>query len=146
MHSLQNRWFRLSALALLGLGLLVTTLPRASAQDAPPPPPPPKDQAAREANRLKHLTEVLGLSADQQAKLATIFQNQATQLKALRDDDSLNRKERRQKARAIEEQGRKDILAILTPDQQKKFAAMPKPGHRRPPGGGDENGPPPPAQ
>ncbi|MFI5357523.1 MAG: hypothetical protein ACHQ4G_09325 [Opitutales bacterium] len=146
MHSFQPRWFRLSALALLTLGLIVSTLPHASAQEAPPPPPPsPKDQAAHEASRLKHLTEVLGLSADQQAKLAAIFQNQGAQLKALRDDDALSRKERRQKARAIEEQGRKDILAVLTPDQQKKFEAMPKPGHRRPPGGAGE-APPPPTQ
>jgi len=73
---------------------------------------------------LEMIAEELGLSADQKAKLAPVMKHQAEQMQAIRQDESLSREQRMEKVRAIREAGRKDIEAVLTPEQAKKFADL----------------------
>lgn len=111
-------------IAALGLAPVV---PLVQAQDNPPPPP--ADQPARpprgpHVDRLKVLTEKLDLTADQQAKVKAVLDDTRKQMLALRDDESTPRPEKRDKMMEIQLNSRKQIRALLTPDQQTKFDAM----------------------
>jgi len=115
--------------ALLGLAFgVASAAPAAFAQDNGAPDgtsapvqqhraPDPQKQAARLARRL-------GLSDDQSAKLAAILQNRQQQMAAVRGDASLAPQDRRAKARSIQEDSDTQINAMLTPDQQKQYAAI----------------------
>lgn len=118
---------------------------RAASADAAPPP----DRAARVEERLQHMAQALGLTDEQKAKAGDILRRQADQLKALRDDDSKNRRQKFKAMRKIQDDGRAQIRALLTPEQQEKFDAMPRPGpgRRRHDGDGPPEGAePPPAE
>jgi Spy/CpxP family protein refolding chaperone len=102
------------------------------------------------AERLKHLSEVLNLTDDQKAKVAAILKDDQEKGQAIRNDSSLSREDRRAKMMDLMKDSQTRIRALLTPEQQQKFDAMPRPerGPRDrgasggpPPG---ENGPPPP--
>lgn len=82
----------------------------------------PGGPGGRGGPNLQMMAEELGLSADQKAKLAPLMKHQAEQMQAIRQDESLSREQRMEKARAIREAGRKDIEAVLTPEQAKKLA------------------------
>lgn len=79
---------------------------------------------------LERLSEELGLTADQKAKLGPIMKGQMEQMQALRKDESLSQEQRREKGRALREENQKAIAAILTPEQAKKFAEMRERGPR----------------
>lgn len=84
----------------------------------------PGGPGGRGGPSLEMIAEELGLSADQKAKLAPLMKHQAEQMQAIRQDESLSREQRMEKARGIREAGRKDIEAVLTPEQAKKFADL----------------------
>lgn len=86
------------------------------------------------------MTKNLGLTADQQQQVAAILKAQAEQGKALRDDTSLSKEQRREKMQAQGKATREKIRALLTPEQQAKLDAMPQRGRRGP--GGPEDAPP----
>lgn len=120
--------------ALLGLALGLANLPAVShATDQPPPP----DRKAPMADHLQRMAEDLGLTQQQKAQVADILKAERDKLTALRDDPSMDRRERFKALRKIREEGREQIRALLTPEQRKKFDAMPKPkpGRRAGPGG-----------
>jgi len=73
---------------------------------------------------VQMLTEKLNLTDEQSAKLKPIFQNQAEQLKAVRDDTSLSPEQKTAKKKAIHESFHEQINAVLTPEQQAKFKEM----------------------
>ena len=123
MHRFASRF------ALLGLALgVLCAVPAAFAQDneaatgssapaAQRRAPDPQKQAARLVKRL-------GLSDDQGAKLAAILQNRQQQMAAVRGDASLAPQDRRAKARSIQADADTQINAMLTPEQQKQYAAI----------------------
>lgn len=84
--------------------------------------------------RLQMLAEELELTADQKAKIGPMLKNEAEQLKAIHDDKSLSDDQKKEKAKAVREEGRKSISAVLTPEQAKKLSEMRPRGPR---GGGD---------
>ncbi|GFZ88837.1 hypothetical protein [Dyella caseinilytica] len=122
MKSLSSR-FALLALALSAVSLA----PAVFAQDNAPSggsgeshqhgAPDPQQQAAR-------LTNKLGLSNDQTAKITTILQNQQQQISALRSDSSLSQDDRRTKMHSIRQDTDTQINAVLTPAQQTQYADM----------------------
>ena len=145
--------------SILRIGLLTTTLATAllpalrAADEAPPPaagdknpaPPPPGWRRGAMRNRLQHLSETLNLTQEQQDQVAAILKDHAAQIQGLRDDEARSREERRAKLEAIGQEVRTKIRAALTPEQQTKFDAMPRPvwgargqgpGREPPPGGG----------
>ncbi len=147
----------------LAAGFAVAALPavRAADESAPAPAPAPDAQTNPDAqpNRpqrwrhrmdparmLQHMTEVLSLTADQQAKAKPILEAGAAQRRSIMEDDSLSREDRRAKMMDAMKDERAKIRALLTPDQQKKFDEM-RPRGRRFRGegpGGDQPPPPPP--
>jgi len=60
----------------------------------------------------------IGLTEDQKGKLKSIHENSRSQLQALRADQSLTEEQRHEKARAIRETTRQQVIGILTPQQQ----------------------------
>jgi protein CpxP len=66
------------------------------------------------------LAEELGLSDEQRAKLKPLFEQERTELEALRADTSLAKEDRRAKAGVIHRKYRELRDAILTPEQRAK--------------------------
>jgi len=80
------------------------------------------------------LTEKLGLTADQQAKVKAIFDASRPQMEAIHSDTSLSKEDKRAKMKALHDSNDAQIRALLTPDQQQKFDAL-KAEHRQKHGG-----------
>lgn len=72
------------------------------------------------------LASKLSLTDDQKSQIAPIIADRRTQMKALRNDASLGRFQRRREAKQIMEESDKKINAILTPDQRKQYAELEK--------------------
>lgn len=101
--------------------------------------PPTADQ------RLQHMTQVLGLTGEQQEKIKPILESQNTAMQQLRAGTSLSREDRMAKMKQIHENTVSQINPILTPDQQKKFADLTSQmgrGHGMGPGGPGQPAPP----
>jgi Spy/CpxP family protein refolding chaperone len=126
-----------------------TALVRAETADdnnAPPPPPPPgheRGPGGRGGPSLEKLSESLGLTADQQAKIGPLIKQRMEAGRAIREDTSLTREQMMEKMKANREEGAKEIEALLTPDQIAKFKALREEMRNRGPRG-DHQGPPPP--
>jgi hypothetical protein len=133
-------------LSLLSAGLSLSLSP-ARADDASTPPAPPAANAAPDtppadgqtpppahhrhmhpAFVLGELTAKLSLTPDQQKSVGSVIAATDTQLKAVREDDSLAREDKRAKMRTIVETTRGQIRALLTSDQQKIFDTLPTRG------------------
>jgi Spy/CpxP family protein refolding chaperone len=73
---------------------------------------------------MDHLTGKLNLTAAQKAKLQPIVDDEEQQIQAVRNDHGLGQVERRRRIANIRKMAKPQIEAILTPDRQKKFAAL----------------------
>jgi protein CpxP len=85
-----------------------------------------KRQASRERGRdfLRELSEKLNLTDEQKTAIKPILAAQAEDIKAIRQDSSLSDEQKQAKIQEIRDKSRGKINAILTPEQQKKFAEM----------------------
>jgi periplasmic protein CpxP/Spy len=126
------------------------TLCIGSAVVAQEPAAPPPDQAQPGPGaggprhmdpdqQLKHLTNTLDLSADQQSQIKPILVDRDQQMQAVFADQSLAQPDRRTKARSIMQESNGKIEAILNDQQKQKYEEMQQ--HMRRGGAG---GPPPP--
>jgi protein CpxP len=121
--------------------LVLAPLARADEPPASPPPAPSTgDQphqggANRAAHRLQMLDEKLHLTDAQKQQITAIWSSSEQQGKALRDDSTLSKEDRRAKMGDIMKASHEQVRAVLTQDQQAIFDAMPpeKHGHRGPP-------------
>lgn len=73
---------------------------------------------------LQKLATQLQLTDEQKAKIKPLLQEQVTQLKTVHDDTSLSADQRQAKMKEIHQNYHSQVMAVLTPEQQKKFAAM----------------------
>jgi len=73
---------------------------------------------------LQILSEKLNLSEDQKAKLRPLLQDEAQQMRAVRDDSSLSQEQKRAKIKSIHESFQPQINGVLTPEQQAKWKQM----------------------
>lgn len=74
--------------------------------------------------QLAHLSKTLDLTADQQAQIKPILVNRQQQMKALWQDQSLSRQDKRAKAQAIQQDTRTQLEAALNDQQKQKFEEM----------------------
>lgn len=74
--------------------------------------------------RLAHMTQMLNLTSDQQAKIRPVLDNESQQMQTLHQDTSMSREDKMTKMRSIRESSMSQISSILTPDQQKKWQDM----------------------
>jgi periplasmic protein CpxP/Spy len=149
--------------ALLAVGLFASYggVSSAFAQDAQSQQPDqstqqPNQQGGKHHHRrggkhdsqkhLQKLTKELNLSADQQAKVKSILDDQQQQFSTIRQDSSLSKADKKAKMAQVHDSAASQVRAILNPDQQTKFDAMmakhkdkmSKKGHK----GSDQNAPP----
>jgi Spy/CpxP family protein refolding chaperone len=113
-------------------GLLLVAAPVLRADDTPAPaaptPPASGDQPKHErrgpGDMMERAAKDLNLTADQQAKWKAIGEEEHTAMKALRDDTSVAKEDKRAKGMEINKTYGDQRRAILTPDQQAKFDEM----------------------
>jgi len=74
--------------------------------------------------RVQHLTKMLNLSSDQQAKVKTILEEQRDQMTALKGDTSMSQQDRRAKFQLIHQDAQQKIEGVLTDEQKTKFEQM----------------------
>lgn len=103
-----------NALVLIGLTFLATGI------FAQPPGPKgtPEQMAER---RLTHLTKTLKLSADQASKIKPILENNAKEAAKIREEKKGDRKAAMTAFKERMETADKEIMAVLTPEQQTTF-------------------------
>ncbi len=101
---------------VLGLGIVGGVAGAARAQEASQLPAPDRV--------MKMMTAKLGLTDDQQAKIAPIIAERQQKVKALMADTSARPFQRQRQAKQIRESSDAKINAVLTPDQQKQYAAL----------------------
>jgi Spy/CpxP family protein refolding chaperone len=89
---------------------------------------------------LARLTKQLDLTDDQQTKLKPILEAAHTQMQSIHQDTTLAPEDKRSKMKDARDSLNSQINAVLTPDQQTKFAAMQARmhGHHH---GGEDAGP-----
>ncbi len=75
-------------------------------------------------HRLDHLASFLTLTDDQKSQIRPILVDQFAAIKAVRDDSTLDADTKKTKIKGISDDAKAKITAILTPDQQAKFAQM----------------------
>ena len=120
--------------SMLKLPLVAVALSLAApftfAQDQDAPPPPPAGERGGQfkggpgGDRLKMLSDKLGLTEEQKTKVKAILEDEMQKGKALREDKSLDRDAAHAKMQEIRKTHREQIRAVLTPEQQKKFDEM----------------------
>jgi len=85
--------------------------------------------------QLQHLTKHLDLTADQQAQIKPILESRDQQAKRLWQDQSLAQQDRHIKMKAIQEDSKAKIEAVLNDTQKQKYEAMQERGHDHMQGG-----------
>ena len=116
----------LCTLALTGLLSLAGSAAFAQDNAAPPPSPGQEHGHGRmdpEA-QLEHLTKQLDLTADQQAQIKPILESRDQQVKQLWQDQSLAPQDRHAKMKAIQDDSKTKIEAVLNDTQKQKYEAM----------------------
>jgi hypothetical protein len=106
-----KRWM-LVCMVLSGMCLAGTV----RAQDAP--------QLPAQDRVMQMMTAKLNLSPDQQAKIAPVIADRQQQVRALMADTSSRPFQKQRKAKQIKQDSDAKINAVLTPDQQKQYAAL----------------------
>jgi Spy/CpxP family protein refolding chaperone len=76
------------------------------------------------AGQLERLSNELNLTDEQKAKVKPILDEQSKQMHATQEDTSLTQDQKRDKMKQIHQTTHSQINEILTPEQQKKFAAL----------------------
>jgi periplasmic protein CpxP/Spy len=76
------------------------------------------------ANRLNWLSKQLNLTDEQKAKIKPILDDEGKQMRTMREDTSLSEQQRHDKMMQLHETADSQINDVLTPEQQKKFAAL----------------------
>lgn len=131
---------KIVTLSLLAAGLMLALAPARAAELAESAAKPAQGEHPRRdmaAAQLKMLAEKLNLTDAQKAQATEILKAEAAKVAALREGDETNRREKMKEMRAIREESRAKIRAILTAEQQKIFDNLPK---RRPGGPGGPRG------
>lgn len=130
-------------LSIIATGATLALSPALQAQDAAPAPATTGTDAGgghhwgHHGDRLAMLTKELDLTSDQQAKIKPILDATHTQMQSIHQDTTLSDADKRSKMKDAHESETSQINAVLTPDQQTKFAAMQAKMHGHRHGGED---------
>lgn len=83
--------------------------------------------------RGEKFAEALNLTPEQKADFKSIHDSTRQQAQAIKNDSSLTADQKKAKFKELRKSSREQMMAKLTPDQQKKFKEMQKErrGHRR---------------
>lgn len=137
-YSMKMTMFHKPMMRAAVLALCTATLsaaPMLMAQDTAAPPPPPQQQdnmgpppgahAGRRGGRqVEMLTKRLNLTPDQVTQVKAIDADSMSQMKALREDTTTAKADKRSKMMEIHQASQDKIRNILTDEQKAKFDAM----------------------
>ena len=116
--------------SFLSLLALIAAVPLSQAQTSTPPPAQLADHPIAQRMRQQRLTAIdaaVGLTDAEKASINAIWDSHEQQVYAIMEDMSLDRNTLRKKVRAIMEDSHQQVRAVLTPEQQTLFDAMPVP-------------------
>ena len=85
-----------------------------------------KGHHGEKGKRLEHMVKDLGLTDQQKAQVEGIFKSQHPAMKAIRENPSLSKEQKREQIKPIMESTKQQISAILTPEQREKWEGMRK--------------------
>jgi Spy/CpxP family protein refolding chaperone len=113
----------IAVLAILTLGCAAAF---AAAPDSNMPAHRNRGPAAQRPARdfFQQLSEKLNLTDEQKAAIQPILAAEVNDIKAVHQDSSLSTEQKQAKIKEIRDNSREKINALLTPEQQKKFAEM----------------------
>jgi Spy/CpxP family protein refolding chaperone len=74
--------------------------------------------------RMGRMASELNLTDAQKAQLKPILEQQRAQMQALKANTSLTQEQKREQFQQLREDGRKQFLSVLTPEQQQKLRDM----------------------
>ena len=86
--------------------------------------PVKEERGAAIHKRMQKVAAELGLTEEQKQQLKPILKGEWARLKALRDDQSLTRPEKRAKLKALREELLPQLKEILTPEQLAKWQQL----------------------
>ncbi len=102
----------------------------ASSQSTPPPSAAPSDSGGGHMDNPGRMNPdtpeedaALNLTDDQKSKIAAIRADNKDQMKAIKKDTTLSDSDRQTKMKELHKSTRAQVWAVLTPDQQKQWAA-----------------------
>jgi len=124
---MRNSYIKMTVVIWAVLTLGCATAFAGSAPGSEPPARRNRGSAARRpAARefLQELSEKLNLTDEQKTAVKAILAGEANDIKAVHQDGSLSDEQKQAKTREIREAGREKIKALLTPEQQEKFAEI----------------------
>lgn len=81
----------------------------------------PANPGAEAVRGPAHMFQGLNLTADQRAKIQTLFQTEHSQIQALRSNTSLTEDQKKEQVRELRKNDHQQLLAVLTPEQQAKL-------------------------
>lgn len=114
-------------LSIIACGAILALCPALRAQGDSPAPATPGGgglHGGTGVEMLEKLTAALGLTADQQGQIKQIVEAARAQIMATRQTKSLTPEEKMAKAKEVREEANSQIVALLTPEQQAKFAEL----------------------
>ena len=110
---------------LLALAVLAPALTQAQTPPAPATGSTSESGADKFVDRrLDRLTTLLTLTDDQKSQIRPILVDEFTSMKAVKDDSTLADDAKKDKMKTLSDDAKAKISALLTPDQQQKFAQM----------------------
>jgi Spy/CpxP family protein refolding chaperone len=115
-------------LAVLTLGCCVVFAGPATSADSNSPAQKHKrfDAKGHRGQFMQKLSEKLNLTDAQKTSIKAIFASDANEIKAIRQDNSLSEEQKKAKIKEIRDAAKEKINAILTPEQQAKWAELKK--------------------
>lgn len=113
-------------LSFAALALVVSSSAAFAQMTAPDPAAPAQVQrhAPNPHKAAMRMSQQLGLSPDQTAKLEPILADRQQKVQALRADTSITDAQRKQQMKTIHQTERMQLSNVLTPDQMKQMRAM----------------------
>ena len=79
---------------------------------------------AKVQSKLDKISAELNLTDDQKTKIKPVLESEYSQLQTINQDSSLSPDQKKAKAKEAHSSAKTEINGVLTPDQQKKWAAM----------------------
>ena len=120
-----SRWLKIFSFAILALAISSSAAHAQTASDTQSSGDAAAPAAGRQMptvdDQLQKLTKALTLTDDQQAKIKPILESQRTQIEAIRNDSSGNRRENFTKMRDVHEKTVTQVKTVLNDDQKKKY-------------------------
>jgi len=93
----------------------------------------PEKAGGRERGKhMEKLAEALGLTDQQKTQLRDLFKSHRSELKAIREDETLSKKEKHEKMKAVMLEIKQQAQSFLTPDQQQKWDQMVEQHQKKP--------------